>query len=171
MAELFDIINDADQVIGQATRDEVHGNPDLLHRVVHVLLFSPDGRLYLQRRSLNKDIQPDKWDTSVGGHVDAGESYATAAGRELHEELGISGESTSEPQLEELYKYKHSNEIESEMVQTYRMIWSGDVSPDPDEISEGRFWSIEEIDKADPAVFTPNFLDELARYRAFRRDS
>ena len=89
--EIFDLVDDDDRVIGRATRNEVHGNPKLLHRVVHVLVFDSLGRLYLQKRADDKDVQPGKWDTSVGGHVDAGEDRETAALRELSEELGIPG--------------------------------------------------------------------------------
>jgi isopentenyldiphosphate isomerase len=168
VAEIFDIVNEADEVVGRATRDEVHGNPALLHRVVHVLVFSPDGLLYLQRRAPDKDVQPDKWDTSVGGHVDAGEEYLAAAHRELREELGIDLErdNPGAAALESLYKYRHSNSFESELVQTYRLTWAGPIRPDPIEIAEGRFWDPVQIDAEPPGIFTPNFLDELARYRA-----
>ena len=160
MHELFDIVDETDRVIGTATRDEVHGNPVLTHRVVHVLVFDGPGRLYLQKRALNKDVQPGKWDTSVGGHVDAGEDLLHAAIREMREELGIAG-----PTPEFIYRYLHRNDFESEMVATYLVHWDGDVQTDPEEISEGRFWTLAEISSADHSIFTPNFLDELARYQ------
>ncbi|MCK5249813.1 MAG: NUDIX domain-containing protein, partial [Spirochaetaceae bacterium] len=72
MNEIFDLVDDEDRVIGRAGRDEVHGNPALLHRVVHVLVFDGRGRIFLQKRAEDKDVQPGRWDTSVGGHVDAG---------------------------------------------------------------------------------------------------
>lgn len=164
MSEQFDVVNESDEVIGRAARDEVHGNPKLIHRVAHVLVFNSAGRLFLQRRAPDKDVQPDKWDTSVGGHVDAGETYADAAHREMREELGIERR-TPEP----LYRYLHRNAYESEMVATYRVVWDGPISVDPSEISEGRFWTLAEIDAADPSIFTPNFLDELARFRRLDR--
>ncbi|MFW5689948.1 MAG: NUDIX hydrolase [Spirochaetota bacterium] len=161
MLEIFDVVDEADAVIGRATRAEVHGNPSLIHRVAHVLVFNEAGALFLQKRAADKDVQPDKWDTSVGGHVDAGESYLAAAAREMREELGI-----AVADLEELYRYLHRNEYESEMVTTFRVRWDGAIMIDPTEISEGRFWTLAEIDAEDPSVFTPNFLDELTRYRA-----
>ncbi|MFP4378616.1 MAG: NUDIX hydrolase, partial [Spirochaetales bacterium] len=121
-----------------------------------------EGCLFLQRRSVEKDVQPGKWDTSVGGHVDAGESYEAAAVREMSEELGIANEP-----LTRLYRYLHQNEYESEMVTTFRAAYDGPFSIEPSEISEGRFWRLDEIDAADPSVFTPNFLDELRRYRTW----
>jgi isopentenyldiphosphate isomerase len=160
MQELFDIVDETDGVIGTASRNEVHGNPNLIHRVTHVLVFNSTGQLYLQKRVESKDVQPGKWDTSVGGHVDAGEQYEQAAVREMSEELGISG---IVPRR--LYGYLHRNEFESEMVATYLVEWDGMISVQPEEISEGRFWDLREIDRADPGLFTPNFLDELERYR------
>jgi isopentenyldiphosphate isomerase len=160
MEELFDVVDETDTVIGRATRQEVHGNPSLIHRVAHVLVCRSDGALFLQLRSAAKDVQPGKWDTSVGGHIDAGESYEEAARREMVEELGIAG-----APIEPIYKYLHRNELESEMVRTFRTVWDGPIRIDPVEITAGRFWTLDEIDADDPSVFTPNFLDELRRYR------
>ncbi|MFW5743877.1 MAG: NUDIX hydrolase [Spirochaetota bacterium] len=159
--EVFDVVDEHDEVVGRARRDEVHGDPSLIHRVAHVLVFNAAGELFLQLRSPDKDVQPNRWDTSVGGHVDAGETYEDAARREMREELGIEG-----PSLERLYRYRHANDYESEMVTTYRVLWDGPIETDPTEISEGRFWTLAEIAAADRALFTPNFLDELARYRS-----
>ncbi len=158
--ERFDVVDSDDRVIGSALRDEVHGNPELIHRVAHVLVFSSDDRLFLQKRSLDKDVQPGKWDTSVGGHVDAGESYEAAAGREMSEELGVSREP-----LTEIYRYLHRNDYESEMVTTFLVTFDGPFALARGEISEGRFWTLDEIDGTNPELFTPNFLDELGRYR------
>lgn len=160
MPEVFDIVDESDVVVGTATRSEVHGNPALIHRVAHVLVFNQRGELFLQKRVETKDVQPGKWDTSVGGHVDSGESYEHAARREMAEELSI-----SDVDLDPLYGYLHRNPYESEMVRTFRATWNGAIIVEPSEISAGRFWTLEEIDRADRALFTPNFLDELTRYR------
>jgi len=156
--EIFDIVDEQDKVTGQACRQEVHRNPSLIHRVVHVLVFNPKGELFLQKRSRFKDMHPGKWDTSVGGHVNAGESYERAALREMREELGIEG-----TKLEYLHTYIHRNSRESEFVRSYRCCWDGSVRTDPEEIEEGRFWSLKEINDSDLLLFTPNFLDELKR--------
>ncbi|MBO7626585.1 MAG: NUDIX domain-containing protein, partial [Paludibacteraceae bacterium] len=87
--ELFPIIDEDGNVIGKATRRECHSGSMLLHPVVHLHVFNSKGELYLQKRSLSKDIQPGKWDTAVGGHVDYGEEIETALRREAREELGI----------------------------------------------------------------------------------
>ena len=67
--EIFDIVDENDRVIGQAPRSECHGNPALVHRVAHVLVFNSRGELLLQKRSQAKDIQPGKWDTILGAYV------------------------------------------------------------------------------------------------------
>jgi isopentenyldiphosphate isomerase len=165
--ETFYIVDQTDRVIGTATRGQVHGNPELIHRVAHVLVFNDQGDLFLQKRSLQKDVQPGKWDTSVGGHVNLGESYLEAAAREMKEELGI------EPgEIEFLYKYRHSNDFEAEFVTTFRCTWNGEFTINRDELSEGRFWRLEEIlTQAEATVFSPNFLDELQRYTNFMMDN
>ena len=70
--EIFDIVNERDEVIGRAPRAEVHAR-GLLHRAAHMLVFNSRGEVFLQKRSLRKDRQPGVWDSSASGHVDAGE--------------------------------------------------------------------------------------------------
>lgn len=168
--ELLDIVDKNDRVIGRASRSDVHGNPSLLHRVIHVLVFNSQGRLFLQKRADDKDVQPGKWDTSVGGHVDAGEEQKAAALRELAEELGIPPTDVEAPELIFLHAYIHSNDYESEFVHTWMCRWDGPFALQKSEISDGRFWNIDEIDpltrqSAKTSPFTPNFLDELKRWR------
>jgi isopentenyl-diphosphate delta-isomerase type 1 len=163
MDELFDIVSEVDVVIGQASRKMCHGNPDLIHRAVHVLVFNPGGELLLQQRSLHKDIQPGKWDTSVGGHLEVGESYITAAHREMAEELGLTG-----LPLTFLYNSKIRNLVESENISTYLTVTARDIIHDTSEISAVRFWSHTEIDIAlGEDVFTPNFEEEWRMLQAF----
>lgn len=76
--EIFPIVDRDGKVVGKATRGECHGGSKLLHPVVHLHVFNKDGDLYLQRRPEWKDIQPGKWDTAVGGHMDYGEDVTTA---------------------------------------------------------------------------------------------
>lgn len=163
--ELFEIVDENDVVIGTASRRECHGNPTLIHRVAHVLVVNAKGDMLLQKRSVHKDIQPGRWDTSVGGHLDPGESYHQAAVREMKEELGLAG-----LPLTFLYKSKIRNEIESENVATFLVRYDGEVDWNPREIDAVRYWTTEEIDAAiGTGVFTPNFEEEWAMYQAFRR--
>ena len=163
--ERFDIVDDHDRVIGTALRRECHGNPALVHRAVHVLVVNAAGELLLQKRSAAKDIQPGRWDTSVGGHLEPGESYYAAALREMHEELGLTG-----LPLTFLYHSKIRNQVESENIATYLTRWDGPVSWNPREIDAVRYWSAAEIAAGlGSGVFTPNFEEEWAMYQAFQR--
>jgi len=86
--EIFDVVNAQDEVIGQAPRREVHAR-GLWHRAVHVLVFNAQGGVFLQKRSMLKDIAKGKWDSSASGHLDTGEDYDACAVRELREEIGL----------------------------------------------------------------------------------
>ncbi|MGA1842788.1 MAG: NUDIX hydrolase [bacterium] len=160
MQEYIDIVTEDNKIIDKAFRSECHGNPRLIHRAAHILIFNSAGRLLLQKRSMNKDIQPGKWDTSVGGHVESGESYEKAAYRELEEELGIKN-----VDLDYLYDYKMRNEIESENIRSYLCRYDGQIDFNRDEIDEIRFWEIEEIKRQlGSGIFTPNFEQEIKLY-------
>ncbi len=163
MREVFDIVDENDEIIGSAPRDRCHGDPALVHRVVHVLLVNRDGALLLQKRSPDKDIQPGKWDTSVGGHLNRGEEYEAAAYRELQEELGV-----GDAALVFLHAYPMQNEIESENVRTYLCRYNGPIRFDPVEITEVRFWAMEEIEAhLGGGTFTPNFEEEFGYYKEY----
>lgn len=161
--ETLDRVDKNNNIIGQVSRDEAHGNPEIIHRVVHILVFNSSGELFLQKRGLFKDVQPGKWDTSVGGHIEAGESIMDGAKREMAEELGIEN-----APLRELYQYLHSNDYESELVTSFDTIWDGPIKLQTDEIDDGRFWRLMDIEsESSIQTFTPNFLDELSRYRSY----
>ena len=158
--ELFEIVDEEDRVIGLKPRDVCHGNSEFVHRVAHVLVFNSNGELLLQKRTMTKDIQPGKWDTSMGGHLAVGENYLEAALRELKEELGI-----EEVRLEKLYRYRLRNEVESENVTTYKTVWDGEINFDRGEIDQVRFWTLDEIRRQlGSGIFTPNFEDEFEYY-------
>jgi len=162
--ELFPIVDETGAVVGSATRELCHGGSMLLHPVVHLHVFSPEGKLFLQHRSSLKDIQPGKWDTSVGGHVDYGEQVEDALLREAREELGLTNISPVK-----LYTYIFSSDRERELVNTfYAVCKESDVRVDHDEVTEGRFFSEKEIsDKLESGgMFTPNFEMEFRKLQA-----
>jgi isopentenyldiphosphate isomerase len=123
------------------------------------------GGYFLQKRALTKRVQPGRWDTSVGGHMVPGESYAEAAARELEEELGIRLEDTGgDEALEHLHDYVWRSPIETEHVRTFRLSWDGPFRLQRSEIDEGRFWSEHELRAAaGTGILTPNLEEELRR--------
>ena len=160
--EFFDLIDDeTGRVIGRATRRECHGNPKLLHRSVRIAVCHPDGQsMLLQKRSMEKDIFPGRWDMAVGGHVDSGETPDQAAVREMGEELGI----PPGLPLEKRFGLKVRNEVESENVQLYSTVSAGPFKIQEEEISEIRFFSFDELRdllKSKPEMFTPLLVREL----------
>lgn len=159
--ELYDVLDEQGKVVGTATRARVHSDPELIHRAVHVWLWRSDARLLLQKRVRQKDVEPGKWDTSVGGHVDAGEDYLTAALREMKEELGVEG-----VPLEHVHDFKYRSDSESENVRTYQCFYDGPVRPHEFEIEKVREWTALEIGRAiGKGILTANFEEEWNLYK------
>lgn len=163
--EFLEIVNKEGKVIKSLPRAEIHGNPSLMHRVVHVLVFNGQGELFLQKRSTDKDVAPGKWDTSVGGHVNSGETPDEALRREMKEELGIRG---CGPKF--LYSYIHSNPYETELVYTYECVYDGEIVFQKDEIDDVKPWGLEEVrDNIGKGIFSDNFEHEIRTYIEFRK--
>lgn len=162
--EIFPLVDESGAVIGSATRGECHSGSKLLHPVVHLQVFNALGEIYLQHRPSWKDIQPSRWDTAVGGHIDYGETPLEALCREANEELGIVD---FEPQFVASYIFESA--VERELIYCYRTLFDGEITPS-DELDGGRFWSCEEIDNAidDGGILTSNFTNEYHTYFAKR---
>jgi len=161
--EWVPLVDEDGKPLGSARRSAVHGDRALMHPVVHCLVENDRGELLLQLRSLHKDVQPGRWDTSVGGHVGLDETIDAAVLREIGEELGVD---VPRPAVEFLYRYVMRSEIETELVYSFRLRHAGPFRIEPGEIDELRFWSKAEIMAAlGSAAFTPNFEDEFARFQ------
>jgi isopentenyldiphosphate isomerase len=132
-----------------------------MHRAVHILVFSPIGELFLQKRSPNKDENPGLWDTSAAGHVDSCEDYPESARRELQEELGL-----NEP-INEVMRLSAGPETLWEHVCVYSCTTSQKIQISPQEISEGRFYSRTDLEntlKTNPGQFTTTFRYIYRKY-------
>ena len=158
--EIFPIVDEEGRVIGSATRGECHNGSKLLHPVVHLHVFNSKGELYLQKRPEWKDIQPGKWDTAVGGHIDYGETPEEALIREVREELGITDFTP-----EHLGHYVFESKRERELVYIHKTVYDGPIAPSREELAGGRFWTIDEIKSAiGKSILTPNFESEFQTY-------
>ncbi|HWG91733.1 MAG TPA: NUDIX domain-containing protein [Candidatus Thermoplasmatota archaeon] len=158
--ELLDVVNEHDEVIGQATREECH-REGKLHRAVHLLLVNDDGEFYIHRRAAHLPLWPGKWTSSASGHVDAGETYDQAALRELKEELGVDGKPRRE------LKFLYDGDEERLFVTLYSVPHGGPVTPDPGEIAEGKWVDLYDLIAwvgEKPEEFTPTFREAFERY-------
>jgi 16S rRNA (adenine1518-N6/adenine1519-N6)-dimethyltransferase len=159
--EILEVVDADDNVIGRATRSEIHQR-GLTHRAVHIFLFNSAGDIYVQRRSAIKDRFPRRLDSSAAGHVDPGESYEQSARRELKEELGI------EADLEEVLRLRASEISDNEHVVLYRALSDLDPSLDPEEIQWGGFMArdtLTELMAERPDEFVPVFIHLWNEYQ------
>lgn len=154
--ERFPIVTAEGKVVGETTRAYAHSGAKPLHPVVHLHVFNSKGELYLQKRPEWKDIQPGKWDTAVGGHIDLGENVGEALRREAMEELGISDFSSVD-----MGSYVFESSKEKELVNVFRTVYDKPISPSKPELDGGKFFSENEIaQNIGKDVFTPNFEKE-----------
>ncbi len=161
--ELLPLVDTEGNVIGKALRSECHRNKKLIHPVVHVHVYDNQGRIFLQKRSKNKKIQPNKWDTSVGGHIAFGENIETALSREAWEEAGIVN-----GVFEMITKYLWQSDVETEMVYVYKCLYLKPKIIAIGEIDDGRFWLKSEIfDNIGKNVFTPMFEQEFVKIEKY----
>lgn len=157
--ELLPVVDDAGNLIGKASRKACHSNKLLLHPVVHLHVFDAQGKLFLQKRAQNKKVQPGKWDTAVGGHVDFGENIEQSLKREAAEELNL-----SDFNAQLIAKYLWESDIERELVFVFATTYNKNITVNRDEISEGKFWDVKEInDNLKSGIFTPNFTHEISK--------
>ena len=155
--EMVPVVEENGLVIGQATRQSVHDGTKLMHPVIHLHIINREGCLYIQKRSMKKDLLPGRWDTAVGGHVDYGETLEEALFREASEELGFRD---FNPIFLKSYIWESARE--KELVNVFAAVGNFILKPDNDEVSEGRYWNISELEaNLGMGLFTPNFEQEF----------
>lgn len=151
--EWFDIVDEEGRVKGKAPRTVCHSGPGLLHPVVHLHVIDWKDRIYLQKRPLDKKVQPGKWDTAVGGHMSAGETVEDGLKREAAEELGI-----TEFKAQAVAKYVWETDIESELVFMFLCRYDKSITVNKDEVDDGKFWKYKKIKESiGKDILTPNF--------------
>lgn len=161
--EWLALVNEQGEIIGKAPRSACHRGEKLLHPVVHLHVFNNQKHVYLQKRPMNKLVQPGKWDTAVGGHISVGETLETALKREAWEEIGL-----KQFAAKLIKTYRWESELESELVYVFITHDFKSIHLHSEEVVEGRFWTIKQIDASiGLGVFTANFEYE---YRLLKKE-
>ena len=149
MGEKLDVLTDTGEYTGQtATQDECHSN-GYWHRAVFCLIINDEGEILLQRRSSNKKLWPNRWDVTVGGHVQTGEIGRETLIRECMEELGLN---ISDDEIKfivsSVSRYNKNGYINNHFDEFYlvlKNVNTNDVSLQEDEVSEVRYFSQDEL--------------------------
>jgi len=170
MKEELDIVDAHDDLIGSADRSEVH-KKGRLHRVVQVMIFNADGKLFVQQRASSKDMYPNYLEGSLSGHVKSGESYKEAAERELHEELGVC---VTPKHLKEVIEFGLKEGNERVLAKLYVLKdFKGDIQIDRDEVKSGSFWTKKKLETElkGKKLFHPVFIKALEELRSMKENT
>lgn len=154
--EIFDVVDENDEVVSQEARKEVHAQ-NLLHRAVHMFVFNKSKDILLQKRSSLKDKFPNRWDSSAAGHLDTGESYEACVVRELKEELGIEGVDT-----QKIAKISASEITGFEFIELHLVRHDGALRFPCSEVSAAEWFTMEQVREwvvTRPQDFAPGFIE------------
>jgi isopentenyldiphosphate isomerase len=157
--ELVDVVDDRDRVVATVSRSRIRAE-HLLHRVASVLVFRPDGRLLVHRRTDTKDVFPGAFDCFVSGVVMAGERYEQARDRELAEEMGITG-----TEAIELFRHRYEGLDDRSWTAVYAVTWGGSVVPQASEIAWHGWEPVGQVlRRAEDPTFVPDGREVLHRW-------
>lgn len=149
--EIFDVVDENDNVIGTMTRKESKTNGKK-YRIVRVMVSDGQGNFLLQKRVSTKDTYPNCWDNSAAGHVDAGETYDDAAHRELTEEIGLKDVDLKEV----LYYYSETVSPAGYTLNRFTRLYIATVPRDT-------HFSLQESEVSEVKWVTPEEIGELVR--------
>ena len=134
-----------------------------MHPVVHLHIINNNGELFLQKRPANKKIQPNKWDTAVGGHIAFGETIEESLNREAFEEIGI-----KDFEAKLVVKYTWQSDVETELVFCFIAKYNGEIKINNIELSDGKYWTKKQIkENIGNGLFTANFEQEFGLIEKF----
>lgn len=154
--EWLPLVDAEGHILGKAPRALCHQGKGMLHPVVHLHVFNEKNELYLQKRPLNKKIQPGKWDTAVGGHISFGNTVEQGLYREAFEELNLQNFKAVF-----INKYIWETRFESELIYMFFTQTNQKIRYNSEEIADGKFWTIHDIENnIGKGIFTPNFENE-----------
>jgi len=157
--EIVTIVDENNNVVGAEPRSKMRAE-SLPHRANYILVFNSEGELFLQERTMSKDIYPGYYDVATGGVVLAGESYGASALRELEEELGIRG-----VHLKQHFDFYHEDVGNRVWGRVYSCVYDGDIILQEEEVASGGFYSISSVLKMSATErFTPDGMHVLQRF-------
>jgi isopentenyldiphosphate isomerase len=164
--ELLDIVDDQDRVLSRAPRSRVLRDYHI-HRAVMFFVFDEEERVFVNQRSDSKDVYPSYWSIAFGGHVLAGESYDAAARREIKEEVGL------DAPARQIGGFLKRTPDERENVKVYAVTAEQEPVLFADEIAQGRFMTLAEINEMIPRYDflpeTPDLLKILIEHTSRRQ--
>ena len=161
MAETWDIVDEQDNVIKQVTRDEARTSL-FLHRSITIFIFNTKGEIFVHKRTTTKDIYPGMYDMACGGGVGAGETYETAAIREVQEEFGI-----KDPKLEFLFKMRYKSDADNIFIKVYKTVYDGKITLQKEEIVSGEFMSMKALKELmQKEEFCPDSVEVFKKFNS-----
>ena len=156
LVEWLPMVDAKGGVKGKIPRSECHGKEKIMHPVVHLHVIKNQS-VFLQKRPYDKLIQPGKWDTAVGGHLNYGENIEQGLRREASEEIGLKDFT---PRF--LVKYVWETDMEKELVYCFICNDHDNITINKEEVDDGKFWPVKQIrENLGKEVFTSNFEKEF----------